>query len=117
MLRELNGTHIRNSMLSGKSIGRKESVCGQIGVISIAGISGCTSDPPAESYTMKSRNEMTEQWLVSAKNEKTYYQNQLAEYAVDPVGVAIVSPSAWTVVMWCSSPRLSLVNGDLDNST
>ena len=39
---------MRSSMLSGRSIGRKDSVCGQMGVIRIAGISGCTSEPPAD---------------------------------------------------------------------
>src|SRR5260370_32848613 len=29
---------------------------------------------------------------------------QLTEYAVDPVGVDTVRPSACTVVIWCSSP-------------
>ena len=38
MLRELYGTAMRNSMPSGSNIGRKESVCGQIGVMRIAGI-------------------------------------------------------------------------------
>lgn len=55
VLRELYGTHIRNSILSGRSIGRNESVCGQMGVISSAGISGCTSEPPAESYPLLSQ--------------------------------------------------------------
>jgi len=44
---------MRNSMLSGKSIGRKERVCGQIGVINKAGISGCTKDPPADNLIEK----------------------------------------------------------------
>jgi hypothetical protein len=75
VLRELYGTQMRSSMLSGSSMGRNDSVCGQIGVMRSAGISGCTRLPPAES-----------------------------EYAVLPVGVATHSPSACTVVMWCSSP-------------
>jgi hypothetical protein len=50
VLRELKGTQIRSSMLSGKSIGRKERVCGQIGVMSREGISGCTREPPADNY-------------------------------------------------------------------
>jgi hypothetical protein len=37
-------------MLSGKSIGRKDNVCGHIGVMSIEGISGCTREPPADNY-------------------------------------------------------------------
>jgi hypothetical protein len=41
---------MRSSMLSGNSIGRKESVCGHIGVISSEGISGCTREPPADNY-------------------------------------------------------------------
>lgn len=50
VLRELKGTQTRSSMLSGRSSGRKERVCGHIGVIRRAGISGWTSDPPADSY-------------------------------------------------------------------
>ena len=50
VLRELKGTHIRSSTLSGNSMGRNDSVCGQIGVIRMAGISGCTNDPPADNY-------------------------------------------------------------------
>lgn len=50
VLLELKGTQIRNSIVSGNSIGRKDRVCGQIGVIKIAGISGWTREPPAESY-------------------------------------------------------------------
>lgn len=69
VLLELNGTQIRSSMLSGRSIGRNDRVCGQRGVMSIEGISGWTKDPPAE-----------------------------REYAVDPVGVETHRPSAWTVV-------------------
>lgn len=41
-------TSIRNTVLSGNNICRKESVCGQMGVISIPGVSGCTIDPPAD---------------------------------------------------------------------
>lgn len=63
------GTQIRSSMLSGSNMGRKDRVCGQMGVMRRAGICGWTRDPPAES-----------------------------EYAVDPVGVDTVRPSAWTVV-------------------
>ena len=40
---ELNGTQIRNSIVSSSSIGRHDSVCGQIGEMRIVGISGCTS--------------------------------------------------------------------------
>lgn len=69
VLLELYGTHTRTSIESGRSIGLNDSVCGQIGEINNAGIPGCTRDPPAE-----------------------------REYAVDPVGVAIQSPSACTVV-------------------
>lgn len=50
VLRELYGTHMRSSMLSGRSMGRKDSVCGQMGVMSSAGISGCTREPPADSW-------------------------------------------------------------------
>lgn len=47
--RELYGTQMRSSIVSGRSIGLNESVCGQIGLIRSAGISGCTNEPPAES--------------------------------------------------------------------
>ena len=63
-------TSICNTVLSGNNICLKESVCGQIGVIKRPGVRGWTIDPPAD-----------------------------IEYAVDPVGVAIISPSACTVVM------------------
>jgi hypothetical protein len=53
-----------------------------MGVMRRAGICGWTRDPPAES-----------------------------EYAVDPVGVDTVRPSAWTVVRWCSSPGVSRDDG------
>lgn len=63
-------TSMCRTVLSGNNICLNESVCGQIGVIKRPGVSGWTIDPPAD-----------------------------MEYAVDPVGVAIISPSACTVVM------------------
>jgi hypothetical protein len=62
-------------MLSLRIIGRKERECGQMGVRRIAGISGWTREPPAE-----------------------------REYAVEPVGVEKIQPSAWTTVSRSSSP-------------
>ena len=63
-----------NSTVAGIIIGRKESECGQIGVISMQGTVGCTMDPPADT-----------------------------EYAVDPVGVAMMRPSPCTqVIGWPS---------------
>jgi hypothetical protein len=62
-------------MESLRSIGRKERECGQIGVSRMAGMSGCTSEPPAE-----------------------------REYAVEPVGVEKMHPSACTTVRRSLSP-------------
>ena len=53
------------SEASGTTRGRKESECGAMGVSSAHGTEGATMGPPAE-----------------------------REYAVDPDGVAIISPSA-----------------------
>ena len=53
------------TLSSGTITGRLVSVCGQIGVIASAATEGKTMGPPAES-----------------------------EYAVEPVGVATISPSA-----------------------
>lgn len=87
VLRELYGTQILSSMLSGSNIGRKESVWGQMGLMRIAGISGWTREPPAESFHMIS--------IFNCNDPRT----NLTEYAVDPVGVATHRPSACTVVM------------------
>ena len=56
-------------------MGLKERVWGQMGVRRIAGISGWTRDPPAD-----------------------------REYAVEPVGVEKMHPSAWTTVRSSLSP-------------
>lgn len=55
-------------------IGLKDSECGAIGVMSVAGTSGETMHPPAEML-----------------------------YAVDPEGDATISPSPWAVVTSCPS--------------
>lgn len=47
---ELNGTQMRSSIESGTNVGLNESVCGQIGVIKIARISGWVREPLADSY-------------------------------------------------------------------
>ena len=40
-------TSMRNTVLSGNNICRNDNVCGQIGVMRMPGVSGCTIDPPA----------------------------------------------------------------------
>ena len=63
-----------SSTVAGMMMGRNESECGQIGVISMQGTVGCTIEPPADT-----------------------------EYAVEPVGVAMMSPSPCTqVIGWPS---------------
>mmetsp|Transcript_13998 Transcript_13998/g.52309 ORF Transcript_13998/g.52309 Transcript_13998/m.52309 type:complete len:282 (-) Transcript_13998:888-1733(-) len=64
-----SGTSQRTSLVAGSMSGRKDKECGQIGVSRIAGTLGWTMLPPAD-----------------------------MEYAVEPVGVLMMSPSAWTVV-------------------
>ena len=88
--RASSATRNSTSTESGSTTGRKESVCGQMGVMRIAGTFGCTMDPPA-----------------------------LTEYAVDPVAVASITPSAWMVVMSCprSYASILLKNGDGPRST
>lgn len=66
-------------MVSGSMIGRKDSVCAQIAVTRITGLSGWHRDPPAARL-----------------------------YAVEPVGVAIQTPSASRVVKCSSSPNNSM---------
>lgn len=48
VFRELNGTQIRSSIESGTKVGLNERVCGQMGVINVAWISGCVKDPFAD---------------------------------------------------------------------
>ena len=67
--RASSGTCKRIIDESGKIRGRKDRVWGQTGVKRMQGTEGATIGPPA-----------------------------LSEYAVDPVGVAIIIPSACTVV-------------------
>ena len=67
--RASSGTCKRIIDESGKISGRKDRVWGQTGVKRMQGTEGATIGPPA-----------------------------LSEYAVDPVGVAIIIPSACTVV-------------------
>ena len=66
-------------MVSGRMIGRKDSVCAQIAVTSITGLSGWQREPPAARL-----------------------------YAVLPVGVATQTPSACTVVKCSSPPKISV---------
>ena len=71
VLRELYGTQILSSMLSGRSIGRKESVWGQMGLMRMAGISGWTREPPAESFHMISIFEFKTTKLISPNMQLT----------------------------------------------
>lgn len=71
VLRELYGTQILSSMLSGRSIGRKESVWGQMGLMRMAGISGWTREPPAESFHMISIFECKPFKLISPNMQST----------------------------------------------
>lgn len=57
----------------------------------IVGISGWTREPPADNY------------LSVSKHEDIPTSGKHTEYAVEPVGVETVRPSAWTVVRWWSS--------------
>ncbi len=66
---------MRRQRVSLRTIGRKERVWGQIGVRRMPGIEGWVSGPPAE-----------------------------REYAVLPVGVLIMQPSAWMMVRRWVSP-------------
>mmetsp|Transcript_10821 Transcript_10821/g.39198 ORF Transcript_10821/g.39198 Transcript_10821/m.39198 type:complete len:309 (-) Transcript_10821:1110-2036(-) len=68
--RALSGTRIVSTTESGSTSGRNDSVCGQMGTNSTPLTPGCTMLPPAAS-----------------------------EYAVDPVGVEIMTPSASTFVI------------------
>ena len=65
---------MRSSMLSGRSIGLKDNVCGQIGVIRIAGISGWTREPPAESC-----EEITVSLVVDGDNPFHTLNRQLTQ--------------------------------------
>ena len=46
------GTRTRRTIESGTKRGRKDSVWGQMGEMSMAGISGWTRDPPADNYLL-----------------------------------------------------------------
>lgn len=78
-MRASYGTPMRSTMVSGRMIGRKESVCAQMAVTRITGFSGWHKEPPAARL-----------------------------YAVEPVGVATQTPSAWTEVKCSSSPNISI---------
>mmetsp|Transcript_31631 Transcript_31631/g.79449 ORF Transcript_31631/g.79449 Transcript_31631/m.79449 type:complete len:299 (+) Transcript_31631:422-1318(+) len=88
--RASSATRNSTSTLSGSTTGRKDRVCGQMGVMRMAGTLGWTMDPPA-----------------------------LTEYAVDPVAVASITPSAWMVVMSWPRSYASILdrNGDGPRST
>ena len=67
--------------MSGSIIGLNDSVCAHIAVIRMTGFSGWQREPPAARL-----------------------------YAVEPVGVATQTPSAWTVVKCSSSPKISMAD-------
>lgn len=69
---------MRRTMVSGRMIGRKFRVWAHMAVSRMTGFSGCDSEPPAARL-----------------------------YAVEPVGVATQTPSAWTEVKYSSSPKIS----------
>ena len=73
------GTPTRSTIVSGRIIGRKDSVCAHTDVTSITGFSGWHNDPPAARL-----------------------------YAVEPVGVETQIPSASTDVKCSSSPNISV---------
>lgn len=79
LVRASYGTPMRRTIVSGRIMGRKDSVCAHIAVTRITGFSGCDRDPPAARL-----------------------------YAVEPVGVAMQIPSARTVVKCSSSPNSSI---------
>jgi len=70
---------MRRTIVSGRIIGRKDSVCAQIAETRMTGFSGWQRDPPAARL-----------------------------YAVEPVGVATQTPSACTEVKCSSSPKISM---------
>ena len=69
---------MRITLVSGTSTGRLVSVCGQMGVRQMAGTAGKITGPPADS-----------------------------EYAVEPVGVEMISPSALYSQTSCWSTQAS----------
>lgn len=79
LVRASYGTPARSTIVSGRMMGRKESVCAQMAVTRMTGLSGWQSEPPAARL-----------------------------YAVEPVGVAMHTPSAWMLVKCSSSPKSSI---------
>lgn len=79
LVRASYGTPIRRTIVSGRMMGRKDRVCAQMAVTRITGLSGWHREPPAAKL-----------------------------YAVEPVGVAMQTPSARRVVKCSSSPNNSI---------
>jgi hypothetical protein len=100
VLRLSTGTTTLSTMESGTNSGRKDRVCGQIGEIKIAGISGWTRDPPADNFQLA---------LNEHVGRGGFGGVAVTEYAVEPVGVAMTRPSAITLVKCSSSPYNSNV--------
>lgn len=81
--------------MSERTMGRKESVWGQIGVRRMAGRSGCTREPPADrEYAVDP---------VEQISETDHKREQIRNWDL-PVGVEKMQPSAWTTVKSSLSP-------------
>lgn len=91
--REPCGMAMRKRRVSERTMGRKERVCGQIGVRRMAGMEGWMREPPAErEYAVDPG------WRVS----RGYFGRRRRSYI--PVGVEKIQPSAWTTVSSSLSP-------------
>lgn len=99
VLRVSSGTAILISTVDGNTTGRKEMLCGQTGVSRMAGTLGCTIEPPAATYWGKSGGEG--RWR-GEEQEHSHPDVVRTEYAVEPVGVATITPSPCTAVIRCS---------------
>ena len=72
VLRLSAGTTTLKIILSGTKSGLNESVCGQIGEIKIAGISGWTKEPPADNWIVSfeghdKRSKMNTVWDMNTR--------------------------------------------------
>ena len=82
------------------AIGRKERVCGHIGVIRMAGISGWANEPPADScHNVRAHPGSSVAWTISAYRICSQTHGGTHK------------PFACTVVMWCSSPWQASTRG------
>ncbi len=97
---------------SGKISGRNDSECGHTGVNKIDGTSGCTSSVPRTKSEFEKRKCNPDARAACTCVRVGVYVRERActmeppaasEYAVLPVGVAMISPSACTVVVYTPS--------------